>query len=160
MSYNFKPMTKHMAETINSWEYPAPYDIYNFDSSDESIEELMNGEYYGVYDQQNQLAGFFCCGHSARVPGGYSAGIYEEENRLDIGLGLKPSLTGNGQGSLFVAEGLQFMKEHYKQDKFRLVVATFNTRAINVYKKNGFVERDTILSKVHGIDVQFLCMET
>ncbi|UNK20646.1 GNAT family N-acetyltransferase [Paenibacillus sp. N3/727] len=160
MMYNFKPMTKHMAEMIMTWEYPAPYDFYNFDSSDESMEELMNGEYYGAFDHQNQLAGFFCCGNSARLPGGYDAGIYVEENRLDIGLGMKPSLTGNGQGSLFVADGLQFMKERYKQDLFRLAVATFNTRAINVYKKNGFVERDTLLSKVHGTDVQFLCMET
>lgn len=161
MMYNFKPMTKHMAEMITTWEYPAPYDFYNLDSSDESIEELMNGEYYGAFDHQNQLAGFFCCGNSARLPGGYDAGIYVEENRLDIGLGMKPSLTGNGQGNLFVADGLQFMKEErYKQDQFRLAVATFNTRAINVYKKNGFVERDTLLSKVHGTDVQFLCMET
>lgn len=160
MTYMFKAMDKQMAEEICTWEYPEPYDLYNFDSSEESIGELLNGEYYAVMDQENQLAGFFCCGQSARVPGGYTVDVYLEKNRLDIGLGMKPTLTGNGQGSVFIADGLRFMKEKYLQERFRLVVACFNTRARNVYKKNGFIERTKFLSKVNGQDVEFLCMET
>ena len=160
MSYIFKPMEKLMAETIVTWEYPSPYDLYNFDTSEESLEELMNGDYFCAFDQESHIVGFFCCGHSARVPGGYTAGIYQEEGRLDIGLGMKPALTGKGEGSLFVANGLQFIKERFDQDQFRLVVASFNTRAMSVYKKNGFIERKAFLSKVYGNDVLFLCMET
>lgn len=159
MRYMYKAMDKKMAEEICTWEYSAPYDLYNFDSSEETIDELLNGEYFAVMDQENQLAGFFCCGQSARVPGGYTIGVYQDENRLDIGIGMNPTRTGKGEGSIFVAEGLQFMKEKYLQDRFRLVVACFNTRAKNVYKKNGFMETITFLSKVNGKDVEFLCME-
>lgn len=70
---------------------------------------------------------------SARVPGGYDAGIYQDKNRLDIGLGMDPFLTGKGQGSAFIAEGLKFMKAYFNQYNFRLVVACFNKRAIAVY---------------------------
>lgn len=160
MRYTFKPMNRHIAEIICSWEYPAPYDFYSFDSSEEAIEELLNGEYFVVFDRENQLTGYFCSGQSARVAGGYPAGVYLNEERLDIGLGMNPAFTGQGQGRKFVAEGLQFMKERYLHDRFRLVVACFNTRAKKVYIENGFVERSRFYSEVKGKKVEFLWMET
>ncbi|WP_422660907.1 GNAT family N-acetyltransferase [Paenibacillus sp. EC2-1] len=153
-------MNRHMAEIICSWEYPAPYDFYSFDSSEEAMEELLNGEYFVVLNRENQLTGYFCYGQSARVAGGYPAGIYLNEERLDIGLGMNPAFTGQGQGRIFVAEGLQFMKERYLHDRFRLVVACFNTRAKKVYIENGFMERSRFYSEVKGKKVEFLWMET
>lgn len=160
MTFTFKPMTRSGAEQISTWTYLPPYDLYSFEPDEESIEELMNGEYFYAIDELEQIIGFFCYGGSARVGGGYEAGIYEEEKRLDIGLGMKPELTGKGQGSLFVAEGLRFLQDQLKQNDFRLVVASFNKRAMQVYAKNGFCEKSTFFSKVGGKDVEFVCMET
>lgn len=160
MTFIFKPMTKNYAEIIAEWKYEPPYDFYDFDSTEESVQELLNGDYFYVVDHLNTLVGYFCSGNSARVSGGYDAGIYQDEHRLDIGLGMNPSFTGKGQGSEFVAEGLKFMEDLFNLTIFRLVVATFNKRAINVYKKNGFQEKTTFFSRVNGKNVEFLCMET
>jgi [ribosomal protein S18]-alanine N-acetyltransferase len=160
MLFTFKPMTRSAAEQISTWTYLPPYDLYSFEPDEESIEELMNGEYFYAMDELDQIVGYFCYGGSARVRGGYEAGIYEDENRLDIGLGMKPALTGKGQGSLFVAEGMRFLENQLNQNDFRLVVASFNKRAMQVYAKNGFYERSTFLSKIGGEDVEFVWMET
>ena len=57
---------------------------------------------------------------------------------LDIGLGLRPDLTGRGLGHDFVTFGLDFARSAFAPPAFRLLVATFNRRAIRVYEKVGF----------------------
>ncbi|NWL87907.1 N-acetyltransferase [Paenibacillus sp. 79R4] len=159
MRYTFKEMTRDTAVIISQWEYPAPYHFYNMDSDEEGLAELMNGDYFGVTDEAGHIAGFFCFGLSARVPGGYAAGFYMDEQRLDIGLGMDPALTGQGLGSEFLQAGLQWLQQQHGRSRFRLVVASFNERARRVYAKNGFEPRGLVLSRVHGEDVEFLCME-
>lgn len=68
------------------------------DSSEDSILELMNGEYYYVLDEYDDLIGFICVGGLVWVLGGYVVGIYIDLRKLDIGLGLKFDLMGNGRG--------------------------------------------------------------
>jgi ribosomal-protein-alanine N-acetyltransferase len=155
----FKPMLREYAKQVCAWQYPPPYDFYNMNFDEESIGELLNGDYIAAFDAKSEMIGFFCSGQTARVPGGYSAGIYEEDDRLDIGLGMKPSMTGKGLGSSFVSQGLKYIKENRDHDRFRLVVATFNTRAIRVYRHNGFRDKATFQSSVHGNSVAFLHME-
>jgi len=159
MRYTFKEMTREAAVIISQWEYPAPYNFYNMDPDEEGVAELMNGDYYCVSDEAGRIVGFFCFGLSARVPGGYAAGLYTDEQRIDIGLGMDPTLTGQGLGSEFVQAGMQWLLGQHGQSKFRLVVASFNERARRVYAENGFVPRGTVQSKVNGEDTEFLCME-
>jgi ribosomal-protein-alanine N-acetyltransferase len=159
MPFVFKRMTREYAARICTWKYEPPYQLYSFDCNEDGIDELLNGDYLSGLDPKNMLIGFFCSGSSARVPGGYGAGIYEGEDRLDIGLGMEPSLTGKGLGNMFVTEGLQWMRQQFNQDKFRLVVASFNLRAIQVYRKNGFTGKATFFSTVDGKEVEFLHME-
>ncbi len=40
----------------------------------------------------------FCFGANAQVPGGRDANLYGGEDVIDIGLGMKPALTGKGIG--------------------------------------------------------------
>ena len=160
MTYIFQLMTRDHAQCIMSWRYQSPYDFYNFDHDAEMLKELLSGEYYSVchHHAAETLIGFFCIGNSARVPGGYTAGIYEEDNFMDIGLGLAPSQTGKGMGRTFVKEGMDYFRQQFDQAKFRLVVANFNQRAIQVYRDNGFAEHCLVISSVHGQDVEFICM--
>lgn len=71
----------------------------------------------------------FCFGPDARVPGGdYAA------DALDVGMGVRPDLTGQGRGLDFVNIG----SRKFAPAEFRVTVAEFNKRALRVWKKAGF----------------------
>jgi len=80
-----------------------------------------------------ELIGYCSFGRDAQVPGG----DYSEE-ALDIGLMIKPELTGQGQGTGFVANIIKHAAESYKTSKLRVTILNSNLRAKRVWEKNGF----------------------
>ncbi|HDX9580627.1 TPA: GNAT family N-acetyltransferase [Bacillus pseudomycoides] len=144
---NIHTLTLEEAKEVNTWQYGAPYELYNFTGATETLEELLDGTYYGVCDGQNELIGYFCFGDNAQVPGGREAKLYTGEYALDIGLGMKPALTGKGLGISFLQAGLQFAKEEFKAETIRLSVAAFNERAIALYIKTGFQKGVAFMSR-------------
>ncbi|OPG98803.1 hypothetical protein B2I21_10790 [Chryseobacterium mucoviscidosis] len=159
MLLSYYPMRLIDAERIVTWKYDHEYEMYSFSDSDEDIHELMNGEYFSVLDERERLVGFICCGGSARVPGGTAIGLYQEERYLDIGLGLDPDLTGQKIGSVFLKQSLVFLQNQFKRSQFRLVVASFNERAIKVYERTGFKKDKEFYSKVNDEDMLFISMK-
>lgn len=130
-------MTKPFALDISTWIYNEPYAIYSFQNNDETIAELISGEYYTYVDSQNRLMGYFCFGRSAQIPiENPEAYTYDA---LDMGLGMKPSLCGKGLGLSFLNDGIAFAEKNFKPKQYRLTVASFNKRAIHLYEKAGFV---------------------
>ncbi len=111
-----------------------------YDGDPASVTSLLKPRflYHSVYDEDGDLAGYFCFGEDARVPAGRQLGVYEREPALDIGLGMRPDLAGRGLGAEFVRAGLRFAKEAYSPAAFRLTVAASNLRAISVYERVGF----------------------
>jgi [ribosomal protein S18]-alanine N-acetyltransferase len=83
---------------------------------------------------------FFCIGDAAKVPIGIQFGAYSEEF-IDIGIGMKPELTGHGYGITFFSFILEHIKDHFKDIPIRLTVAKFNQRAIHLYEKFGFIKK-------------------
>jgi RimJ/RimL family protein N-acetyltransferase len=156
--YRYARMTEEAARIVNAWTYPQPYDFYNMGGEDEGIAELLNGEYYSVREANDQIAGFICSGHSARIPGAYEAGIYNDPGYLDVGLGLRPDLTGKGLGSDYVKQAVEFLGKELGKSKFRLAVAAFNERAIRTYEKVGFLRGEQVHSPVSGVQVPFVVM--
>ena len=75
-----------------------------------------------------------------------------------IGLGMKPNLTGRGNGVQFVKAGIAYAKSKYNAKQIILSVATFNQRAIKVYKKIGFKEIETFIQNTNGGSFEFLKM--
>lgn len=138
MTFKIIPMTIERAKLILRWTYKPPYDLYNIEDESDALNEFMNGSYYAVLDGFNQLIGFYCYGKSARVPFGVSVGAYEDTSYLDLGIGLKPELCGNGNGHLFFQNAIQFAKRNFDAYKLRLTVASFNQRAIKLYEDFGF----------------------
>ena len=130
------PMTLGYAMQISAWTYENEYSIYSFTQNADTVNELMNGEYYAYLDQDNNLSGYFCFGKTARIPAIEEDAYYSEI--LDIGLGRKPVLCGKGYGYFFVKAGLEFAQSNFNVRQIRLTVAEFNTRAIHVYEKIGF----------------------
>ncbi|WP_142829617.1 GNAT family N-acetyltransferase [Planococcus soli] len=150
MIYKFQPMSQDYADEIaNRWRYDGIYSFYNMDADQEDLQEFLNPtkreDSYFVVINKREIIGFY----SFRE---ISDGI------IDIGLGMKPSLTGQGSGFEFVKAGLDFANSTYILEKFTLSVATFNTRAINVYKKVGFKEYGMYIQATNGSSFEFLKM--
>lgn len=133
-------MTEEYAKQILTWKYEAPYDFYNNEETSESLNELLDNPYYAVLNQDHELIGFFCIGSAAQVPFGSTVGAYNEDMK-DIGIGMKPAITGNGFGGHFFSFILSYIKETYGLDSIRLTVANFNERAIHLYTKLGFTKK-------------------
>jgi [ribosomal protein S18]-alanine N-acetyltransferase len=135
-----KPMNHHRAVQIAGWAYDPPYDFYNIGDTQESVAELLNGAYSAVCSVDNELVGFFCIGESAQVPAGHKHGAYVDGGRsvVDLGIGMRPNLTGRGMGTPFLAYVLREVGACQPTADIRLTVATFNQRAIKLYRRFGF----------------------
>lgn len=138
MELNIKQMNYDEAKQISKWVYKEAYSIYSMDGSDNCIGELLNGTYFSVSKEENNLIGYYCFGESAQVPVGNQFGVYDCEDITDIGLGINPNLCGQGLGLEFFSSGLDFARNNLSAKGFRLTVATFNQRAIKVYQRAGF----------------------
>ena len=103
------------------------------------------------------VAGFVCLGAEAQVAGARDAGLYRTA-ALDIGIGLRPDLTGLGLGEVFFAACLAHALRTRRPASLRLAVATFNQRAIRVYERAGFRTIGTCPSPVRGRPVPFRIM--
>ncbi len=141
MSFTFTLMSKADVQSIQTWHYEEPYAVYNTtaDLEEEALEMLdRKSPHYAVRDETGELVGFFCFGTAAQPWSHDNPGLYGEDRILDIGLGMRPDLTGKGLGLTFVRTGLAFAREQFAPAAFRLFVLTFNKRAIRVYKRAGF----------------------
>ncbi len=151
MHFTFRQMNEQDARAIAEWHYDGPYAFYDWDRDADDLAELLNPpsweeKYYAVLDGQSELAGFF--------------GFTKEGETVEIGLGLRPDLTGKGKGVglEFVEAGLEFAKSKYAVSAFRLRVATFNQRAIRVYEQAGFRPLRVFMHETNGGKYEFLEM--
>lgn len=134
----FRPLEATDARAILSWRYEGPYAIYNPQPPDLAVAVAIlidpANAYFAACDEPGALIGFCCFGTDAQVPGG----DYTDPAALDIGLGLRPDLTGAGRGLPFLLAVLALGRERFAPVRFRLTVAAFNERAQKVYARAGF----------------------
>lgn len=137
-------MDEATARAIHGWFYESPYDVY--DLAAEPVEDLVQAfldpqnAYYAIHDEEGDLVGYCCFGPDARVPGGGYG-----RDAVDVGLGLRPDLTGQGRGAGYVRAVLDFARLRLSPagggadlPTFRVTVAEFNRRAQRVWEKVGF----------------------
>ncbi|WP_430788050.1 GNAT family N-acetyltransferase [Virgibacillus flavescens] len=136
-----RKMTQDFAVETLHWKYEKPYDLYNNELNSEAIEELLSYSYFAIVDQDDELLGYFCTGVSAQVPAGNKVKAYSED-MVDIGIGMKPTLTGKGFGTTFFSFILHDIEQANPNLRMRLTVATFNKRAIRLYEKFGFIKKN------------------
>ncbi|MDP9411795.1 MAG: GNAT family N-acetyltransferase [Actinomycetota bacterium] len=145
--YHFRPMGDGETREISGWPYEPPYDFYDWTSDPDDLEELLDPErrkdaYFSAFDERGALVGFF---------------LFEVRGQtVDVGLGMRPDLTGAGLGYLLA--GVEFARERYSPARFTLSVATFNGRAIRVYERAGFRRETVYLHQTNGGELPFLAM--
>jgi RimJ/RimL family protein N-acetyltransferase len=109
------------AETalLDGWRYDPPYEFYDGDD-----DPVLNPERFFVVRDGDEIVGFYY--FDAR------------EDTVEIGLGLRPDLTGKGLGLEFFLDGVAFAHGRFPGRRVTLNVAAFNARAITVYERAGF----------------------
>lgn len=123
---------------ILSWRYKPPYDFYDPPSHPDVAvytREFLKPElaFHVVLADEGELIGFCSYGIDGQVPGGdYSA------DALDVGLGMRPELTGLGRGRAFFGAVLEHAITEWSPERIRLTVASFNHRARRLYGQFGF----------------------
>ncbi|MDL4842119.1 GNAT family N-acetyltransferase [Aquibacillus rhizosphaerae] len=151
MTYEFRVLTQEQAEDIAfNWHYDGDYSFYDLEADKEDLDEFLNPEERGsstfAVIKENELVAFFS--------------ISEVTDRTcDIGLGMRPDLTGKGNGMKFLGSSINFIKTEYNPEKITLSVATFNLRAIKLYRKVGFKDVETFLQYTNNSTFEFLKME-
>src|SRR5262245_11009242 len=95
MPFAFQPMDTAHAHTILTWRYDPPYNIYDIAPPPNAVAEVVQffvdprNMYYQIEGERGDFVAFCCFGWDAQVAGGdYSA------EALDVGLGVRPDLTG------------------------------------------------------------------
>ena len=130
-------MNKANARAILYWRYDPPYDLYNSDPdhAEEDVRVLLDPQYayHTLTDKRGDLVAYCCFGPDAQVPG-VDYGL----NALDIGMGVRPDLTGQGHGLKYAQAVLDFGRRTFAPSACRVTVAEFNKRALRVWDKVGF----------------------
>jgi ribosomal-protein-alanine N-acetyltransferase len=79
-------------------------------------------------------------------------------NVVELGMAMRPDLTGKGIGLAFVQAGMNFAKQRFSPTSFRLDVAVGNLRARKVYERAGFVGGKTFWRNTNHGRQEFLEM--
>lgn len=149
MSYTFSPLTQRQAEQIAyEWQYDGAFAFYDMPNDEEDLAEFLDPakraeHYFAVLDRE-ELIGYYVFEPNADV--------------VDVGLGMRPDLTGRGNGVAFLEAGLAFIMDRYAPKQIELAVATFNERAIRLYTKSGFLPVERFQQATNGGSYEFLKM--
>ncbi|HYF91237.1 MAG TPA: GNAT family N-acetyltransferase [Symbiobacteriaceae bacterium] len=150
MEFLLRPMRREDAVLVAAWHYDGPYSFYDMDQDPEDLAELLDGrswerKYRSVVDETGALVGFFC--------------FDPDGSTVEIGLGLRPDLTGQGLGRPFLEAGLASARAEHRPDRFRLSVAAFNQRAVRLYEQAGFSAVREYTQTTNGGEYPFVMME-
>jgi ribosomal-protein-alanine N-acetyltransferase len=150
VKFEFRKMTDEEAQEIAGWHYVPPYDFYDWVSDPDDLAVLLDPrrrweDYFSAFDEKGALVGSFKFKRDGKA--------------VEVGLGLRPELTGKGLGRGFLLAGLNFARGAFAPEIFRLSVATFNERAIKVYEGVGFVHGRTYRHETNGGMYEFMEME-
>lgn len=163
MTLLFQPVNRDHVDAILRWEYEPPYRIYNMGAGietqaelDEAVAYFLNPEYAFqaiLAAESMELVAFCSFGLDGQVPGGDY-----RQTALDIGLGVRPDLTGRGLGTEFVGAVIDFALDTYHPPQLRVTIAEFNGRARRVWQKHGFQKQQTFEHRSTGMRFQVMSL--
>lgn len=147
MTMRIRELTPADLVDIADWRYDDRWAVYD---SDGPLDPELG--YWAVVQEvgaDERLVGFGCLGEDARVPG-----LPEVEGVLDVGVGMRPDLVGQGLGPDFATAVLDLAATR-GATTLRAVVQDWNTRSLRLVERLGFVRTGT-----HPVgDVTFVVVE-
>jgi RimJ/RimL family protein N-acetyltransferase len=142
--------TETYADEAAAWRYQPPWDFYDLASDPADAAAMRDpacaGHFRAVLGESGRLEAFWYFDWHADV--------------IEIGIGLRPDLTGQGLGESFLCAQLEYASSRWQPATFRLFVAAWNERAIRLYQRFGFREvgRETRQFELVG-EHEFITME-
>ena len=95
MKLTIRPASPDTFAELEAWRYEPPYDFYNGDE-----DPVLNPErFYGAVGADGALVGFYY--------------LEEKGEAVEIGLGLRPDLTGQGLGAEYFEAGTDFVRSRF-----------------------------------------------
>jgi len=152
MAFTFRPLRWDDALAVGRWRYPAPYELYDLGrlpllvsvALHRLLAPLGGMGFYAVRSVDDPLVGVFS--------------FQKHGQTVELGLALRPDLTGRRIGLGFVEAGMDFARRTFAPTAFRLDVATFNQRAIRVYERAGFMPGPRFIRYTHLGPYEFMEM--
>jgi RimJ/RimL family protein N-acetyltransferase len=138
------------ADAAETWHYEPPWDFYDLASDPADAAAMRDparaGHIRAVLGESDDLEAFWYFDWHGDV--------------VEVGIGLRPDLTGRGLGESFLRAQLEYASETWQPTTFRLFVAAWNERAIRLYERLGFreVARETRHFELVG-EHEFIRME-
>lgn len=131
MEWMVRKMSREDAEQVCAWKYPGDYMVYDYPSW-----EKLKKSGLGLGDDKTREKEFWSVYVGEELVGHFR--LAEKEGCVMVGLGLAPDWCGRGEGRAF----LELIKDQavsmFPGRVLRLMVRTFNQRAIRCYEKAGF----------------------
>lgn len=152
--FTFHLMDESSVRAILNWQYEPPYDLYNNSEEDASLlQHLLHPQnnFYKIVDENSELVGYCSFGQDGQV----TDGDYRDD-ALDIGMGVRPDLTGRGKGFEYANAVLEFAESKLSPKAFRVTIAAFNKRALRLWQKLKFEHQQSFERKSDGM--QFIVL--
>ncbi len=133
MRFSIRPFSEADADAVSSWRYEAPYDAYDAREDPTFDEEMRDSSRWGELEWAVDDA------ETGALVGFLELTWIEPSRLVELGLGMRPDLTGRGLGSTYVEAALAFSRMRWAPATFALDVFPWNERAIRAYERAGFV---------------------
>lgn len=149
-----RPLTTADARRIAQWRYDGPWKVYDPRPEDGLMSD--SPAYVAVAGGDGgPLVGFCCFGVEATVPG-----LPVDHDVLDVGVGMDPSLVGQGHGVRFATAVLDYCRNTMGAGRLRCVVQAWNERSIRLTRSLGFAEAGDHVCEQNGQQVVYKVLVT
>lgn len=124
-------LSEEQAKEISNWKYNGQYSIYNLPTWDKMLQDnyslcdcVKRERYMGYTNENKELIGF--------------VNILDKGDKVFFGIGIKPDYCGKGLGKIITKKALLECEKRFPNKPVVLEVRTWNSRAVNCYKSQGF----------------------
>ncbi len=145
-------LTEEQAIEISKWQYTGEYEIYNLPDWDTMVkegysmcDEIKRKRFTSYVDENGNVMGF--------------TNILDEGSNIFFGIGVNPRYCGQGIGKEIIKSSLNECKIKYPNKPIILEVRTWNKRAVNCYKSQGFKIIETKRQSTHLGEGEFYVMK-
>lgn len=142
MKLTVHKLSEEQAKEISNWKYTGEYSIYNLPSWDKMVQEnysltdtVRRERYIGYTNEHGELVGFI--------------NLLAQGDTVFFGIGINPNYCGNGIGKIITKMALMESQKKFPNKPVVLEVRTWNKRAMNCYKSQGFEIVETKQQKTY-----------